>query len=108
LSPNPDRRTAEALAGYGEEYPYVNQIIDQTKLKNGNAMNLFIGKSWKFYKNNSYLRLGLNVNNLLDNTKFKTGGFEQLRYDASNIQRFPNKYGYMYGRTYFLMLSYLY
>ena len=108
LSPNPDRRTAEALAGYGEEYPYVNEIIDQTKLKNGNAMNLFIGKSWKFYKNNSYLRLGLNVNNLLDNTKFKTGGFEQLRYDASNIQRFPNKYGYMYGRTYFLMLSYLY
>ena len=79
LSPNPDRRTAEALAGYGEEYPYVNEIIDQTKLKNGNAMNLFIGKSWKFYKNNSYLRLGLNVNNLLDNTKFKTGGFEQLR-----------------------------
>lgn len=108
LSPNPDRRTTEALAGYGEEYPYVNEIIDQTKLKNGNAMNLFIGKSWKFYKNNSYLRLGLNVNNLLDNTKFKTGGFEQLRYDASNIQRFPNKYGYMYGRTYFLMLSYLY
>jgi hypothetical protein len=108
LSPNPDRRTAEALAGYGEEYPYVNEIIDQTKLKNGNAMNLFVGKSWKFYKNNSYLRLGLNVNNLLDNTKFKTGGFEQLRYDASNIQRFPNKYGYMYGRTYFLMLSYLY
>jgi hypothetical protein len=108
LSPNPDRRTAQALAGYGEEYPYVNEIIDQTKLKNGNAMNLFVGKSWKFYKNNSYLRLGLNVNNLLDNTKFKTGGFEQLRYDASNIQRFPNKYGYMYGRTYFLMLSYLY
>ena len=69
---------------------------------------LFIGKSWKFYKNNSYLRLGLNVNNLIDNTHFKTGGFEQLRYDASNIQRFPNKYGYMYGRTYFLMLSYLY
>ena len=108
LSPNPDRRTTEALAGYAEGYPYVNEIIDQTKLENGNAVNLFIGKSWKFYKNNSYLRLGLNVNNLIDNTHFKTGGFEQLRYDASNIQRFPNKYGYMYGRTYFLMLSYLY
>ena len=108
LSPNPDRRTTEALAGYAEGYPYVNEIVDQTKLENGNAVNLFIGKSWKFYKNNSYLRLGLNVNNLIDNTHFKTGGFEQLRYDASNIQRFPNKYGYMYGRTYFLMLSYLY
>ena len=108
LSPNPDRRTTEALSGYGEGYPYINEIVDQTKLDNGNAVNLFIGKSWKFYKNNSYLRLGLNVNNLLDNTHFKTGGFEQLRYDASDIQRFPNKYGYMYGRTYFLMISYLY
>lgn len=108
LSPNPDRRTTEALSGYGEGYPYINEIVDQTKLDNGNAVNLFMGKSWKFYKNNSYLRLGLNVNNLLDNTHFKTGGFEQLRYDASDIQRFPNKYGYMYGRTYFLMISYLY
>ena len=70
-------------------------------------LTLFCGKSWKIYKNNSK-RLGLNVNNLLDNTSFKTGGFEQLRYDASNIQRFPNKYGYMYGRTYFLMVSYLF
>ena len=108
LSPNPDRRTAEAIAGYAEGYQYINEIIDQTKLSNGNAVNFFCGKSWKIYKNNSYLRLGLNVNNLLDNISFKTGGYEQLRYDASNIQRFPNKYGYMYGRTYFLMISYLY
>jgi hypothetical protein len=108
LSPNPDRRTAEATSAYGNEYPYRDDIIDQTKLSDGNAVNLFCGKSWKIYKNNSYIRLGLNVNNLLDNTSFKTGGFEQLRYDASNIQRFPNKYGYMYGRTYFLMVSYLF
>jgi hypothetical protein len=108
LSPNPDRRTAEAISAYGAEYPYRDEIIDQTKLSDGNAVNLFCGKSWKIYKNDSYIRLGLNVNNLLNNTSFKTGGFEQLRYDASNIQRFPNKYGYMYGRTYFLMLSYLF
>ena len=108
LSPNPDRRTSEALAGLGSDYPYINDITNQTKLENGNAVNLFIGKSWKFYKSNTYLRLSINVNNVLDNTSFKTGGFEQLRYDASNIQRFPNKYGYMYGRTYFTMLSYLF
>ena len=108
LSPNPDRRTAEAISAYGAEYPYRDEIIDQTKLSDGNAVNLFCGKSWKIYKNDSYIRLGLNINNLLDNISFKTGGFEQLRYDASDIQRFPNKYGYMYGRTYFLMLSYLF
>lgn len=108
LSPNPDRRTSEALAGLGSDYPYIDDITNQTKLENGNAVNLFIGKSWKFYKSNTYLRLSININNVLDNTSFKTGGFEQLRYDVSNIQRFPNKYGYMYGRTYFAMLSYLF
>jgi len=108
LSPNPDRRTQEAITAYGADYPYRNEVIDQTKLDNGNAVNLFCGKSWKFYKNNSYLRVNLNINNVLNNTSFKTGGFEQLRYDASNIQRFPNKYGYMYGRTFFIMISYLY
>ena len=108
LSPNPDRRTSEALAGLGSDYPYIDDITNQTKLENGNAVNLFIGKSWKFYKSNTYLRLSININNVLDNTSFKTGGFEQLRYDVSNIQRFPNKYGYMYGRTYFAMLSYIF
>ena len=108
LSPNPDRRTSEAIAGLASDHPYINDVIDQTQLENGNAVNFFIGKSWKIDRNNSYLRLNLNVNNVLDNTSFKTGGFEQLRYDASNIQRFPNKYGYMYGRTYFIMLSYLF
>ena len=87
---------------------YIDDVIDQTQLENGNAVNFFIGKSWRIDRNNSYLRLNLNINNVLDNTSFKTGGFEQLRYDASNIQRFPNKYGYMYGRTYFIMLSYLF
>jgi hypothetical protein len=108
LSPNPDRRTSEAIASLASDHPYINDVIDQTKLENGNAVNFFIGKSWKIDRNNSYLRLNLNINNVLDNTSFKTGGFEQLRYDASNIQRFPNKYGYMYGRTYFIMLSYLF
>ena len=51
LSPNPDRRTAEAISAYGAEYPYREEIIDQTKLSDGNAVNLFCGKSWKIYKN---------------------------------------------------------
>ena len=95
----------QAKGSSENEDPVYRSIENQTKLENGNAVNLFIGKSWKFYKSNTYLRLSINVNNVLDNTSFKTGGFEQLRYDASNIQRFPNKYGYMYGRTYFAMLS---
>ena len=108
LSPNPDRRTSEAIAGLASDHPYIDDVIDQTKLENGNAINYFIGKSWKINRTNTYLRLNLNINNILDNTSFKTGGFEQLRYNPSNIQQFPNRYGYMYGRTYFIMLSYLF
>ena len=50
LSPNPDRRTSEAIAGYGDGYPYINEVIDQTKLDNGNAVNIFCGKAGRFIK----------------------------------------------------------
>ncbi len=108
LSPNPDRRTSESISGYATTHEQYNEILDQTLLENGDAVNLYCGKSWKIYKNNSYLRLNININNVLNNTSFRTGGFEQLRYDVTNINRFPNKYGYMYGRTFFIMLSYLF
>ena len=108
LSPNPDRRTSESISGYATSHEQYNEILDQTLLENGDAVNLYCGKSWKIYKNNSYLRLNININNVLNNTSFRTGGFEQLRYDVTNINRFPNKYGYMYGRTFFIMLSYLF
>lgn len=107
LSPNPDRRTAEAIEAYYEGEPQIEAIIAQEKLENGYNINIFGGKSFKF-NNNTYLRINLMVNNILDNTEFKTGGFEQLRYDSQNIEKFPTKYGYMYGRSYFLMASYLF
>lgn len=107
LSPNPDRRTEETLSGYFEGDPQIEGIIDQEKLENGYNINLFIGKSLKL-KNNTFIRLNLMVNNVLDNTDFRTGGFEQLRYDAQDIDKFPSKYGYMYGRSYFIMATYLF
>lgn len=108
LDPNPDRRTEEALAGYVDTDPQIDEIIDQEKLENGYTLNLYGGKSWKIRKNNSFIRLNVNVNNLLNNTSFQTGGYEQLRYDVTQINKFPPKYGYMYGLTYFAMVSYLF
>jgi len=108
MPPNPDRRTQEALAGYINSDPQVGTILDPEKLENGYTLNIYGGKSWKIYKYNSYIRLNININNVLNNTSFRTGGYEQLRYDANDINRFPNKYGYMYGLTYFAMLSYLF
>lgn len=108
LSPNPDRRTAEALDGFVKGDPQVHQIIDQEKLDNGSSINVYLGKSHKFHKKNTILRINIIVNNVTNNQNFKTGGYEQLRYDSQNINKFPPKYGYMYGRNYFVMASYLF
>ncbi len=69
------------------------------------TVDLFFFKSWMFQRK---YRLGLNVsvNNVLDNTELRTGGFEQLRFDRQNPDKFPPKYGYMFGRTYFVMLTF--
>lgn len=104
LEPNPDRRTAEALNNLVSEDPQWSQLLDQTKLDDGVVVNLFFTKSWRIKRK---YRLGFNisVNNLLDNTDLITGGYEQLRYVPMEINKFPPKVGYMYGRTYFAMLT---
>jgi hypothetical protein len=106
LDPNPDRRTEDALSRYVSTDPQVAKIIDQVKLDNGYTVNLSGGKSWRIKKYNSFLRLNVNINNLLNNRSFVTGGFEQLRYDAADIDRFPPKLGYAFGLNYFVMLTY--
>lgn len=103
LDPNPDRRTEEALAGLVETDPQVNKILDQTKLEDGYSLSLFAGKSFKI--SNYFLNINVNINNLTNNQKFVTGGFEQLRYDTQNIGKFPPKLGYMYGLNYFVMAT---
>lgn len=105
LDANPDRRTEEALSKYVTTDPQIEDIVAQTKLDDDYVLNFFIGKSWRL-KNKYYLRLNLNVNNILDNTDFETGGFEQLRYDQSDVDKFPPKIGYMLGRTYFAMVTF--
>jgi len=104
---NPDRRTEEAIAKYISTDPQINEVIDQGKLDNDYTLNFFVTKSFRI-KNKYYLRLNLNVNNVLNNKEFRTRGYEQLRYDQNDMNRFPPKYSYMLGRTYFAMISFLF
>lgn len=104
LSPSPDRRTEEAIDKYVTSDPQWSDIIDQTKLDDGFVMNAFIGKSWKVKE--SFIRVNINVNNILNDKTFRTGGYEQLRFDSNDIDKFPPKFGYMYGLTYFGMVTY--
>jgi hypothetical protein len=105
LDPNPDRRTQEALANITIEDSQWGRILDQTELEENMTIGLFAGKSWRL-KNRSYLRVNVSINNLLDEQNLAVGGFEQLRYDRTDIDRFPPRLGYLYGRNYFAMASY--
>ena len=104
LDPNPDRRTAEALGNLVIEDPQWNELLNQTKLDDGYTVDLFFSKSWRLMHK---YRVGLNlsVSNLLDNTDLVTGGYEQLRYVPMEIDKFPPKLSYMYGRTFFAMVT---
>lgn len=106
LDPNPDRRTQEAVDRYVLSDPQIPEILDQVKLDNGYTINLSAGKSWRIRSNKSIIRVNANINNVLNNQNFITGGFEQLRYDAGEIERFPPKLGYAYGLNYFIMVTY--
>lgn len=107
LDPNPDRRTMEALDGYVITDPQVEEIIAPTKLDNGYAINMFAGYSYRM-KSGDFIRLNVNINNLTNNKNFIISGYEQLRYDVTNIDKFPPKYGYMFGLSYFATVSYIF
>ncbi|MCB9189839.1 MAG: Plug domain-containing protein [Flavobacteriales bacterium] len=107
LDPNPDRRTLEALDGYVDTDPQVAEILAPTKLDGGFMLNAFAGWSYRI-KSGDYLRINVNVNNVLNNTSFVSGGYEQLRYDPTQIDKFPAKLGYTYGLSYFAMITYIF
>lgn len=104
LDPNPDRRTAEALDGLVVEDPQWNELLEQTKLDNAFTLDLFGGKSWMVQRKYR-IALNVSVSNLLNNQDFVVGGFEQLRYERMDVDKFPPRLSYLFGRTYFAMLS---
>jgi hypothetical protein len=102
---NPERRTSAALSNMSPDDPRIPDIINQIKLDDGFTLDASIGKSWQINKTN--INLNFSVTNILDNTKLITGGYEQMRfdYDNKNINKFPPKYFYGFGRTFFLNLG---
>ncbi|MCD4790331.1 MAG: TonB-dependent receptor [Bacteroidales bacterium] len=102
---NPDRRTAEAVTNYTPDYPYRETVLEQERFKSNFTIDAYIGKSWRIdYK--YYISVNFSVNNLLDNQDFAFGGFEQYRYNPFDINKFPPKYFYLYGRQYYLNINF--
>jgi len=102
---NPDRRTERAVAGMAPGFPDYEAVLAQEKLPSAFTLDANIGKSWRIdYK--YYININLSVNNILNNTSIVTGGYEQYRYDRFDIDKFANKYYYMYGTSYYLNVSF--
>lgn len=111
LSFNPDRRTAEAVANVdpATETDLYNKIIDEEKLPDAITVDASLGKSLRM-KSGALIRINLNVGNILNKRNFKTGGFEQLRYDfeTNNVDKFPPRYFYSFGMNYNLGVTYIF
>lgn len=99
---NPEKHTAEALEIYVDSDPQIESILEQEKLDPGYTFDIWGGKSWRI--DDYQIGFTLSINNILDNTDLVTNGFEQYRFDNTDIDKFPNKYFHLYGRSYFLNL----
>ena len=104
LDINPDRRTEEAVEGLVVTDPQWRALLDQEKLPDFYTLDFFGGKSWRI--KNYFIALNISVNNLLDKNNYSIGGFEQLRFDQQNTEKFAPRYFYLYGRSYFINLNF--
>ena len=102
--------TGTPYAGLDENE--LRRVLEPTKLPSAYFLNANVGKSWRLGA--YYVLITASVNNILDNTKYITGGFEQTRrvtfpgYVEENSREFPlfgPKYWYTQGRSYFVNLQ---
>ena len=107
---HPARRVASAIGNLDATTPYgadkIDQITRQEKLLAQFTVNLSGGKSWKI--GDKYLRLYAQINNILNNQEFITGGYEQMRFDYAeqDLKKFSPVYFYSYGTNYMLILTF--
>ena len=109
LDMNPLYRTLSAVAGPdGIITPAeIEHMATQEEFNPAFLMNLSMGKSWYIQRKYNF-GFSLNVQNLLNNTDVRTGGYEQSRLISSagkdRYYKFDQKYFYMPGLNYMLNL----
>lgn len=107
LDMNPLYRTDMAVSGPDNMYSPEEEeyMAAQEKFPRAFVLNANVGKSW-YIKRKYNLGFSLQVNNILNNTNVRTGGYEQTRLidseDYTRYYRFDSKYFYMMGTNYML------
>lgn len=103
LEINPDNHTEEIISNYHEGDYRIEELLDQPKLDAAFTLDFFGGKSWRV--KGYYIALNVSINNLLNNKSIIMTGYEQLRTDLDDPDRFLPKYSYLYGINYFISLT---
>ena len=109
LDMNPLYRTMTAIGGAdGIATPdEIEYMATQEEFNPAFLLNASVGKSW-YIKRKYNFGFSLNLQNLLNNTDVRTGGYEQSRLISSTgkdrYYRFDSKYFYMPGFNYMLNL----
>lgn len=102
---SPERRTIGAIDGLYNNPDLITKITQQEKVPGQYTLDASISKSWKVKQYT--ILFNASVSNILDNQKLVTSAYEQLRFDfvEKNVNKFPSKYYYGFGRTYFISLG---
>lgn len=103
---NPERRTTAARGTLDASSAIYQELIAQERIKGQFTMDASIGKSWKVKK--STIGFNVSVTNLTNNKNLVTSAWEQRRFDYSgyNVSKFPNKYYYAMGTTFYIGINY--
>ena len=108
LSMNPLYRTDEVLLPTMTP-DEIEALRSQEKFSPAYTLSASIGKNW-YIQRRYTLGFSLEVKNILNDQNIKTGGYEQMRVqwigekssNPTSYQKFPSKYFYMFGTTYYL------
>lgn len=114
VSLNPGKHSASfILSAPPNTQTNVDTLLRQERFPSAFFMNFSIGKSWRIYKNG--ISASLNVNNILNNTQIKTGGFEQgylgsydkaLKESQQKNPKWGNRYWFQQGISFFANIVY--
>ena len=99
---NPERRTTFARGSLSVDDPAFIAMASQTRMKGQFTLDASISKSWRI-KQRYNLGFNIGVTNITNNKNLVTTAYEQSRYDYTeyNPDKFPNKYYYAFGTTFF-------
>ena len=94
---NPSTRTSFSTLAPETLQP----IIEQARMKGQFTLDISVSKSWRIKRYT--IGFNINVTNITNNKKLVTNVWESYRFDYRelNPEKYPNKYFYAFGTTFF-------